>query len=101
MADRGDKVGYFMEAAPLHPMIAALATSGFGATHRSSMETLAVPASTPALAAPSPEPPPAETADRLVGVVHAAIADHEMLPPFGQPLGKHCRYREANGRRDR
>ncbi len=40
-ADRGDKVGYFMEAAPLHPMIASLATGGFGPAHRAQMAQLA------------------------------------------------------------
>jgi choline dehydrogenase-like flavoprotein len=39
-ADRGDKVGYFLEAAPMHPMIAALANPGFGAAHRSIIEQL-------------------------------------------------------------
>jgi choline dehydrogenase-like flavoprotein len=32
-ADRGDKVGYFLEAAPLHPMLAAIGTTGFGPRH--------------------------------------------------------------------
>lgn len=40
-ANRGDKVGFFLEAAPLHPMLAALASSGFGAAHRGGMEQLA------------------------------------------------------------
>jgi choline dehydrogenase-like flavoprotein len=31
-ADRGDKVGIFLEAAPLHPMLAALASQGFGSS---------------------------------------------------------------------
>jgi choline dehydrogenase-like flavoprotein len=40
LAHRGDDVGVFMEAAPLHPMMAALATGGFGPTHRASMTLL-------------------------------------------------------------
>jgi len=32
-AERGDKVGYFLEAAPLHPMLAGLGTTGFGPRH--------------------------------------------------------------------
>jgi choline dehydrogenase-like flavoprotein len=40
LADRGDKVGLFLEAAPLHPMLAALATSGFGESHRSKIVEL-------------------------------------------------------------
>ena len=33
-ADRGERVGYFLETAPVHPMLAALALPGFGDTHR-------------------------------------------------------------------
>jgi choline dehydrogenase-like flavoprotein len=39
-ADRGDKIGYFLEAAPLHPMLAALATTGFGADHHARVQQL-------------------------------------------------------------
>ena len=39
--DRGsDKVGFFMEAAPVHPMLIALGTGGFGAAHATFMEQL-------------------------------------------------------------
>jgi choline dehydrogenase-like flavoprotein len=41
LADRGDEIGLFFEAAPLHPMLMALATSGFGEQHRQVMTTLA------------------------------------------------------------
>jgi choline dehydrogenase-like flavoprotein len=41
LADRGDQVGLFLEAAPLHPMMAALASSGFGEEHRRVMAELA------------------------------------------------------------
>jgi choline dehydrogenase-like flavoprotein len=34
LADRGDRVGLFLEAAPIHPMLAALALTGFGDAHR-------------------------------------------------------------------
>lgn len=37
LAHRGDKCGVFMEAAPFHPMLGALATPGFGAAHRARM----------------------------------------------------------------
>ena len=40
-ADRGERVGYFFETAPVHPMLAALAFPGFGAPHRAVTERLA------------------------------------------------------------
>ena len=40
LADRGDEVGLFFEAAPLHPMLAALASAGFGALHHEIMQQL-------------------------------------------------------------
>jgi choline dehydrogenase-like flavoprotein len=40
-ADRGDRVGYFLETAPTHPMLAAVAFPGFGNAHRSCMTRLA------------------------------------------------------------
>ena len=40
LADRGDEVGLFFEAAPLHPMLAAVSTPGFGALHRERMQRL-------------------------------------------------------------
>ncbi len=33
-ADRGARVGYFLETAPVHPMLSAVAFPGFGARHR-------------------------------------------------------------------
>lgn len=39
-ADRGERVGFFLEAAPLHPMLASLAMAGFGADHRQGMVDL-------------------------------------------------------------
>ncbi len=39
-ADRGERIGYFFETAPIHPMLAALALSGFGSAHRRAMERL-------------------------------------------------------------
>jgi choline dehydrogenase-like flavoprotein len=39
-ADRGERVGYFLETAPIHPMLAALAFPGFGDTHRKIIERL-------------------------------------------------------------
>ncbi len=39
-ADRGERVGYFLETAPVHPMLAALAFPGFGDTHRQIMTRL-------------------------------------------------------------
>jgi choline dehydrogenase-like flavoprotein len=39
-ADRGDKVGYFLEVAPIHPMLAAIAFPGFGDRHRHIAERL-------------------------------------------------------------
>jgi choline dehydrogenase-like flavoprotein len=41
MAHRGDEMGLFFEAAPLHPLLMALTTTGFGEEHRSRMATLA------------------------------------------------------------
>jgi choline dehydrogenase-like flavoprotein len=41
-ADRGDKVGLFLEAAPLHPMMMALATAGYGAAHHRVVAELAL-----------------------------------------------------------
>ena len=40
LADRGDKAGIFLEAAPMHPMLAALALTGFGDQHRRVMADL-------------------------------------------------------------
>jgi choline dehydrogenase-like flavoprotein len=40
-AERGDKAGYFLEAAPLHPMMAALASTGFGPRHHQTVAGLA------------------------------------------------------------
>jgi choline dehydrogenase-like flavoprotein len=39
-ADRGDKMGLFYEAAPLHPMLASAVTPGFGVAHRDRMKLL-------------------------------------------------------------
>jgi len=39
-ADRGERVGYFFETAPIHPMLAALAFPGFGDSHRKVVERL-------------------------------------------------------------
>lgn len=39
-ADRGAKMGFFLEAPPMHPMLAALASPGFGARHKELMSTL-------------------------------------------------------------
>jgi choline dehydrogenase-like flavoprotein len=36
-AHRGDEVGYFLEVAPVHPMLMATAMPGFGTTHRDTM----------------------------------------------------------------
>jgi choline dehydrogenase-like flavoprotein len=38
--DRGDEVGFLIEAAPLYPGLLATAISGFGAAHRAYMEKL-------------------------------------------------------------
>jgi choline dehydrogenase-like flavoprotein len=40
-ADRGDNIGFFMEAAPLHPLLAALASTTYGKEHRGRMVSLA------------------------------------------------------------
>jgi choline dehydrogenase-like flavoprotein len=48
-SDRGDRVGYFFETPPVQPMLAALAVTGFGDTHRRLMERLAYAQSTIAL----------------------------------------------------
>jgi len=48
-ADRGDRVGYFIETAPVHPMLAALALPGFGAAHRRHADRLAYAQATIAL----------------------------------------------------
>ncbi|HEX6835400.1 MAG TPA: GMC family oxidoreductase [Polyangia bacterium] len=39
-ADRGDDVGLFYEAAPMHPMLAAVATAGFGAPQHEMLQKL-------------------------------------------------------------
>ncbi|HEX8950575.1 MAG TPA: GMC family oxidoreductase N-terminal domain-containing protein, partial [Polyangia bacterium] len=39
-ADRGDDVGLFYEVAPMHPMLASVATAGFGAAHHEIMQKL-------------------------------------------------------------
>lgn len=39
-AERGDKMGLFYEAAPMHPMLASVATPGFGALHHERMKLL-------------------------------------------------------------
>jgi choline dehydrogenase-like flavoprotein len=39
-ADRGARVGYFFEAAPVHPMLGALGFPGFGDSHRRIAERL-------------------------------------------------------------
>jgi len=38
--ERPGKLGYFLEAPPLHPMIASIALAGFGDVHRRGMEKL-------------------------------------------------------------
>jgi choline dehydrogenase-like flavoprotein len=48
-ADRGDRVGYFLETPPVQPMLAALALTGFGDSHRRLMERLPYAQSTIAL----------------------------------------------------
>jgi choline dehydrogenase-like flavoprotein len=40
-ADRGERVGFFFETAPVHPMLAAIALPGFGGAHRARMQQLA------------------------------------------------------------
>lgn len=40
-ADRGARVGYFLETSPVHPMLAALAFPGYGDAHRRTAEQLA------------------------------------------------------------
>jgi choline dehydrogenase-like flavoprotein len=40
-AHRGEAVGFFMETAPVYPMLSAQAMPGFGAAHRRLMETVA------------------------------------------------------------
>src|SRR5262249_16729390 len=40
-AHRGEQVGFFMEAAPMYPMLAATALPDFGAAHRQAMEGIA------------------------------------------------------------
>jgi choline dehydrogenase-like flavoprotein len=39
-ADRGARVGYFMETSPVHPMLGAIAVPGFGDEHRRIAERL-------------------------------------------------------------
>ena len=39
-ADRGARVGYFLETAPVHPMLGAIALPGFGDAHRKLAERL-------------------------------------------------------------
>ncbi len=39
-AHRGDEVGWFLEAGPVHPMLASTAFPGFGAAHREGMKGL-------------------------------------------------------------
>ena len=39
-ADRGARVGYFLETAPVHPMLGAIAFPGFGDAHRRMAERL-------------------------------------------------------------
>ena len=39
-ADRGARVGYFLETAPVHPMLGAIALPGFGDAHRKIAERL-------------------------------------------------------------
>ena len=39
-ADRGARVGYFLETAPVHPMLGAIAFPGFGDAHRRIVERL-------------------------------------------------------------
>jgi choline dehydrogenase-like flavoprotein len=48
-ADRGERVGYFLETPPIHPMLSAVAFPGFGAGHRATLERLAYAQSTIAL----------------------------------------------------
>jgi choline dehydrogenase-like flavoprotein len=40
-ARRGDEVGYFLEVAPVHPMLMATAMPGFGSRHRDTMARIA------------------------------------------------------------
>jgi choline dehydrogenase-like flavoprotein len=40
-ADRGERMGYFFEVPPLHPMLSALAMNAFGRAHRETIEKLA------------------------------------------------------------
>ncbi|MEC7946616.1 MAG: GMC family oxidoreductase N-terminal domain-containing protein, partial [Myxococcota bacterium] len=48
--DRGDgRVGFFLEAAPVHPMLIALGTGGFGKAHAAFMEQLPYASATLAL----------------------------------------------------
>jgi choline dehydrogenase-like flavoprotein len=48
-ADRGERMGYFFETAPIHPMLAALAFPGHGDAHRRAAERVAYAQATIAL----------------------------------------------------
>ncbi len=40
-AQRGERIGFFLEVPPLHPVLASLSLPGFGAAHRDGMKQLA------------------------------------------------------------
>jgi choline dehydrogenase-like flavoprotein len=48
-ADRGERIGYFLETPPIHPMLSAIAFPGFGAAHRTTIRRLSHAQSTIAL----------------------------------------------------
>jgi len=39
-ADRGDRMGFFLETPPIHPMLAAMSIPSFGTTHRELLQLL-------------------------------------------------------------
>lgn len=84
-ADRGNKVGFFLEAAPLHPMLAALASAGFGEDHRRVLSELPHLAAHIALTIDgfSPEEEGGTVELRASG---APVLDYPIPPPIWEAL---------------
>jgi choline dehydrogenase-like flavoprotein len=89
-ADRGDQAGFFLEAAPLHPMLLALASTGFGEAHRERMIELPHLAAHIALAIDGFDP--SETGGTVeVRASGAPVLDYPLPPRIWEALREGCK----------
>ena len=101
-ADRGERVGYFLETSPTHPMLAAIAFPGFGDAHRKLMERLPHVQATIALLVDGHHDDPGGEVDVSRRRPHQApLSDHGASRRGGQGRPRQHGPPPARGRRPR